>query len=71
MAGVLFGLAFIPAQKNLHNLIRSEDKPKLKILLSVVCLLLFFVYIQLFSSCDSDQDCNDNAHYYFSFLPVS
>ncbi len=71
MAGVLFGLAFILAQKNLYNLISSEDETKLKSLLSLVSLLIFFVYSQLLFNCDSDQDCNDDTHYYFSFLPVS
>jgi hypothetical protein len=71
MAGVLFGLVLILAQKNLPNLISSEDEPKLKSILSLLSLLIFIVYSQLLSNCDSDQDCNDDTHYYFSFLPVS
>ena len=71
MAGILFGLFVILAQKNLYTIIRSEDEPKLKILLFVTSLLPFFQYIQLLSKCGLNEDCNDDSTYYLSFLPVS
>jgi hypothetical protein len=71
MAGILFGLFVILAQKNFHTIIRSEDEPKLKILLFVTCLLPFFQYIQLLSKCDFNENCNDDTTYYLSLLPVS
>ena len=71
MAGILFGLFVILAQRSLHTIIRSEDESKLKILLFVTLLLPFFQYIQLLSKCGFNEDCNDDPTYSLSFLPVS